>query len=85
MDPTTLSATATATIHRLLAEAGVDLSYAAFVARHLDAADTGWRWCCGSHCDPCVQRLGQVVDLARQALCTPPPKGPGLPKPPDPI
>ena len=57
---------------RLLAEAcaaeGLDESYASFVARHLDAADTTWRWCCGSSCDPCVQALGRAVDPARAAL-----------------
>jgi hypothetical protein len=83
MDPSTLSPAAAATIGQLLADAGVDASYTAFVARHLQVADGTWRWCCGSHCDPCVQRLGQVVDRARQALCTAPPDDPGLPKPPD--
>ncbi len=48
-----------------LAEAGVDASYVAFVARHLDRPDAEWRWCCGSACDPCVNRLGRVVDAVR--------------------
>jgi len=73
MDPTTLSAAAETTIRDLLAEANLDPSYRAFVARHLDAPDAGWRWCCGSNCDPCVQRLGHVVDRAREALAIAPP------------
>lgn len=55
-------------IARLCADAGVDPSYAAFVAQKLDAADASWRWCCGSRCDPCVERLGRVVDGARRLL-----------------
>lgn len=51
-----------------LAEEGIDASYTLFVARHVAADDATWRWCCGSHCDPCVQRLGRVVDRARAAL-----------------
>ncbi|MCU0866553.1 MAG: hypothetical protein MUC36_22435 [Planctomycetes bacterium] len=85
MDPTSLTPEAAATIHRLLAEHGVDASYQAFVARHLEQPDGSWRWCCGSHCDPCVQRLGLVVDLARRALGVTPPEGPGLPNPTPPI
>jgi hypothetical protein len=52
-----------------LASERIDASYAAFVARHVDADDATWRWCCGSSCDPCVQRLGRVVDLVRAARC----------------
>lgn len=52
-------------IRTLLATEQVDASYLSFVQRHLDADDAGWRWCCGSSCDPCVQRLGRVVDAAR--------------------
>ena len=84
MDPSGLSAAAAETIRQLLADEAVDDSYLAFVARHIDAADAGWRWCCGSNCDPCVQRLGRVVDRARQVLCTAPPEGPGLPTPGEP-
>ena len=73
MDPTALSPAAEATITGLLADENVDASYRAFVARHLDQPDAGWRWCCGSNCDPCVQRLGRVVDRARQALAIAPP------------
>ncbi len=56
-----------ASVQHWLAEEQVDTSYAAFVLQHLDAADATWRWCCGSNCDPCVQRLGRVVDRARAA------------------
>jgi hypothetical protein len=52
---------------RLLATEGVDPSYVAFVAQHLDLPDGRWRWCCGSSCDPCVERLGRVVDGVRAA------------------
>jgi hypothetical protein len=64
-------ATADAVIAGALAAEGVDASYAAFVARHLDASDASWRWCCGSACDPCVARLGRAVDRARAALRRP--------------
>lgn len=66
-----LPPTAAAVIAGALAAEGVDGSYAAFVARHLDASDASWRWCCGSTCDPCVSRLGRAVDRARAALQRP--------------
>ncbi|HEX6813256.1 MAG TPA: hypothetical protein VF384_16665 [Planctomycetota bacterium] len=50
-----------------LAEERIDDSYAVFVRMHADADDATWRWCCGSSCDPCVQRLGRVVDRVRAA------------------
>ena len=68
MDPAALPADATARIAAWLAEEAVDASYVAFVTRHLDVADASWRWCCGSNCDPCVQRLGRVVDRARASF-----------------
>lgn len=55
-----------ARVRELLAAEGVDPSYLAFVVRHLAAPDAAWRWCCGSNCDPCVERLGRVVDAARR-------------------
>lgn len=55
-----------AAIAALLAAERIDPSYAAFVRRHLAEPDAGWRWCCGSHCDPCVEQLGRVVDAARR-------------------
>lgn len=76
MHDAALSAAAEATITGLLVEANLDPSYRAFVARHLEAPDAGWRWCCGSNCDPCVQRLGHVVDRARSALAIAPPAAP---------
>lgn len=81
MEPSSLSSAATATVLGLLADERLDASYLAFVARHLDQPDEGWRWCCGSNCDPCVQRLANVVDRARQALCKPPAPPPGDPRP----
>lgn len=84
MDPAALTADAKARIARWLAAEGVDPSYTAFVARHVDQDDAGWRWCCGSNCDPCVDRLARVVDQARQILCQPPAPPPGLPPPPEP-
>ena len=68
MDPSALTADASARIRTLLAGEGIDDSYLAFVARHLTEPDPGWRWCCGSNCDPCVARLGRVVDGARRLL-----------------
>lgn len=66
-----------AAIARLCADEGVDPSYVAFVAQKLDAADASWRWCCGSQCDPCVERLGRVVDRARRVVRIEPlPDGP---------
>ncbi|MEY4674002.1 MAG: hypothetical protein RL148_1786 [Planctomycetota bacterium] len=49
----------------LLVERGIDRSYAAFVAQHLRDFTDGWRWCCSSNCDPCVQGLAAVVDQLR--------------------
>lgn len=51
-----------------LREAGVDPGYQRFIRDHLERDDDGWRWCCGSTCDPCVTRLAQVVDRVRAAL-----------------
>ncbi|MCY2955595.1 MAG: hypothetical protein NT107_01000 [Planctomycetota bacterium] len=51
-----------------LAQHGVDLSYRGFVLQHLRLPDAQWRWCCNSACDPCVERLGAVVDAVRQAF-----------------
>ena len=77
MDPFQLSPAARAKIAQLCRAEGVDESYGTFVAQHLDVNDDRWRWCCSSNCDPCVERLGRVVDRARRALQMP---GPGLPK-----
>lgn len=87
MEPSALPAAAALRIRTLLASEAIDDSYLAFVARHVDADDSTWRWCCGSNCDPCVQGLGRVIDQARHLLgvtpdctdCTP-----GLPKPAEP-
>jgi hypothetical protein len=81
MEPSALTTTAVARICARLAEAAIDASYVTFVARHVDAADSTWRWCCGSNCDPCVERLGRVVDQTRQDLCWSPDRAPGLPAP----
>ncbi len=75
MDAMTLSEAAKTRICTWLAAEQVDSSYLAFVVRHLQAEDSTWRWCCGSNCDPCVQRLGRVVDQTRQFLGQPPPVG----------
>jgi hypothetical protein len=66
---------ASAEVVRLLVAAGIDASYLAFVRTHVHAPDDGWRWCCGSRCDPCVAALGRVVDATRRLLAEPP----GLP------
>lgn len=74
MEPSSLTEAARAAIDELLAAERIDASYLAFVARHVDQPDAGWRWCCGSQCDPCVERLGRVVDGARRALGIAPPR-----------
>lgn len=84
MDPASLPADAKALLVDWLAEEAVDASYIAFIARHLDADDSTWRWCCGSHCDPCVQRLGRVVDRARHAFGSLRNVTPGVPLAPEP-
>lgn len=81
MDPSSLPPATAAKALALLAEERLDASYLAFVARHLDQPDDGWRWCCGSNCDPCVRRLASVVDRLRQALCTAPATPAGDPRP----
>jgi hypothetical protein len=86
LEPAALPPDATAALHAGLAGERLDPSYATFVLRHVAADDATWRWCCGSSCDPCVQRLGRVVDRVRHALC---PRGTGnagtgLPGAPDP-
>lgn len=68
MDPACLAKADADAIGALLGDEGLDPSYRAFVARHLTEPDSRWRWCCGSQCDPCVVRLGRVVDAARAAL-----------------
>lgn len=73
MDPAELDAATRDWISARLVAEGVDPGYLAFVARHLTEPDAGWRWCCGSRCDPCVRALGRVVDAARAALAV----GPG--------
>lgn len=70
-----------AAIDALLAAERLDPSYRAFVLQHADAPDANWRWCCGSHCDPCVERLGRVVDGARRLRPAAPDSREGLPKP----
>jgi hypothetical protein len=76
MDPAALDADTADWLRGRLAAAGIDGTYLAFVARHLTAPDPGWRWCCGSSCDPCVQALGRVVDAARARLGVGPPPDP---------
>ena len=55
------------------AKEGLDVSYASFVAQHIDVADASWRTCCSSNCDPCVKTLGRAVDRARRDLGLSPP------------
>jgi hypothetical protein len=71
MDPAALRPEQQTRIRGWLRESGVDESYYAFVARHVDADDAMWRWCCNSSCDPCVNTLARVVDLARRELALP--------------
>jgi len=57
-----------AAVARLLEAEHIDPSYLVFVRAHLRRSDATWRWCCGSHCDPCVEGLGRVVDAVRGQL-----------------
>ena len=52
----------------VLLQNDLDLGYMAFVIEHLRKPDASWRWCCGSSCDPCVEKLGRTVDAARKLL-----------------
>lgn len=81
MDPADLDAAAATWIRARLAVEGIDESYLGFVARHLTEPDANWRWCCGSHCDPCVRALGRVVDVARQELAIGPAEAPSAERP----
>lgn len=72
MEPTSLPTAIQTRVLELLRAEGVHESYLAFVTRHVGEPDASWRWCCGSSCDPCVDRLGRVVDAARILLgCEP--------------
>ncbi|MCR9246834.1 MAG: hypothetical protein NXI31_17515 [bacterium] len=53
---------------------GVDRSYVHFILQHVERPDQQWRNCCHSSCDPCVERLGRLVDRARQILDVAPPR-----------
>lgn len=68
MDPAELDAETATWIRARLRDEGVDEGYLPFVASHLLLPDAGWRWCCGSNCDPCVHALARVVDAARTRL-----------------
>ena len=68
MDLFDLSTEDRSKLAEICAHEGIDESYASFVARHIDAEDKTWRWCCSSSCDPCVHTLGRAVDRARHAL-----------------
>ncbi|MEQ1633886.1 MAG: hypothetical protein ABL997_16005 [Planctomycetota bacterium] len=47
-------------------KADLDPGYVLFAMQHRRLPDDDWRWCCGSNCDPCVDVLGKLVDLARR-------------------
>ena len=57
-----------ARLAEVFAREGVDPVYLRFVLQHVDRPDVEWRSCCGSNCDPCVDRLGRLVDAARREL-----------------
>lgn len=59
-------------IAQALAENMVDGVYQRLIERYLEADDDGWRNCCLSNCDPCVQTIGRVVDRARELMASEP-------------
>ncbi len=54
-----------ARIAERLRAAGVDPVYGRLVRQYLLEPGDGWRWCCGSNCDPCSRTLARVVDGLR--------------------
>lgn len=54
-----------------LAWAGLRESQRGLVVAYLHRDPVEWRSCCGSSCDPCVLRIGNAVDKAREALGLP--------------
>lgn len=51
-----------------MAENMLDEGYRTFVLQYLVREDDTWRRCCDSECDPCVLKLGRVVDRTRELL-----------------
>jgi len=44
--------------------------YRGYVDAYLAREDQTWRMCCNSDCEPCVLKLGRVVDRVRQLLAS---------------
>lgn len=55
-----------AQIERELARERVDAGYVLVIRDYLSDPADAWRQCCGSNCDPCILRLGVVVDRLRR-------------------
>lgn len=52
-------------VRRALAENQLKPGDRGNLLRFYQRTDDGWRNCCGSACDPCVDRLGRAVDQLR--------------------
>ncbi len=55
-------------IARAMQENGLETGYRVFVVQYLTRADSTWRRCCDSGCEPCVMQLARVVDRTRELL-----------------
>ena len=57
-----------AAIEQAMRENMLDEVYRGYVDSYLARDDQTWRTCCNSDCEPCVLKLGRVVDRVRQLL-----------------
>ena len=55
-------------MQQAMSENMLDEGYRAFVLQYLSREDNTWRRCCDSECDPCVLKLGRVVDRTRELM-----------------
>ncbi|MCA8943234.1 MAG: hypothetical protein KDB80_11795 [Planctomycetes bacterium] len=53
------------TIARAVEAAGLDESYVPVIRGYVEDTSDLWRVCCSTHCNPCMQDLGTVVDQVR--------------------
>jgi hypothetical protein len=55
-------------LKQAMAENMLEDGYRGFVLQYLARKDDAWRRCCDAGCDPCVLKLGRVVDRTRELL-----------------